>query len=301
MTVLVVGESLVDVVTRTDGEESRRAGGSPFNVAIGVARLGIATRLATQMGADEDGELLRKALRESGVDILELTPQPARTATAMATIAADGSASYEFHMSWDPAELPGPTGFEAVHVGSIGATLAPGADRVAALVAVAATSHIPVTFDPNVRLGIQADVAQLRRRFDAIAPHATVIKMSDEDAAALFPGRHLEDLATELAANGPLVAITRGGEGAMICSGAALVHIEAPRVDVADTIGAGDSFMAALIAGLSALSWPGEWSSHQLESLGALASGAAAITCMRPGADPPQRSEIAELFARMGS
>ena len=296
MTVLVVGESLVDVVIRASGEESRRAGGSPFNVAIGVARLGIDTRLATQMGADEDGELLRKTLAGSGVDVLQMALRQARTATAMATIAADGSASYEFQLSWDPAELPDPAGFEAVHVGSIGATLAPGADRVAALVADAAAAGIPVTFDPNVRLGIQSVVAELRRRFDAIAPHAAVIKMSDEDAAALFPGSNLDDLASELAVMGPLVAITRGGEGAMICSGDNLVVAAAPRIDVVDTIGAGDSFMAALIAGSAALSWPGNWSSPQLERLGALATGAAAITCMRPGADPPWRSELHELF-----
>lgn len=299
MSVLVVGESLVDVVTRAVGEESRRAGGSPFNVAIGVARLGIATRLATQMGVDADGELLRQALIDSSVDLLTLAPQPARTATAKATIAADGSASYEFDVSWDPAELPDPTGFEAVHVGSIGATLSPGADRVTALVADAAAAGIPVTFDPNVRLGSQDDVAELRRRYDAIALRATVIKMSDEDAAALFPGHQLDDLVTQLAALGPLVAVTRGGEGAMIGSGGNLVEVAAAEIGVVDTIGAGDSFMAALIAGLSALSWPHKLSSDQLESLGALASGAAAITCMRPGADPPQRSELQELFAKL--
>ncbi|MBC7596900.1 MAG: carbohydrate kinase [Kineosporiaceae bacterium] len=300
MTVLVVGESLVDVVTRAGGEESRRAGGSPFNVAVGVARLGITTRLATQMGTDTDGELLRQALIDSGVSVLGLAPQPSRTATAKATIAADGSASYEFDVSWDPAELPAPTGFEAVHVGSIGATLSPGADRVAGLVADAAAAGIPVTFDPNVRLGIQDDVAELRRRFDAIAPRSAVIKMSDEDAAALFPGHQLDDLVTQLAALGPLVAITRGGEGAIIRSGGNLVEVAAPRIEVVDTIGAGDSFMAALIAGLAALSWPRELSSQQLGSLGALASGAATITCMRPGADPPRRSELQELFAGLG-
>lgn len=297
MTVLVVGESLVDVVTRDGNEESRRAGGSPFNVAIGLARLGIATRLATQMGADKDGELLRTTLAESGGDILEMEPQPAHTATAIATIAADGSASYDFRLSWGPGELPDPTGFEAIHVGSIGATLAPGADRVAALVTDTAAAGIPVTFDPNVRLAIQADVADLRRRFDAIAPHSTVIKMSDEDAAALFPGRHLDDLATELAATGRLVAITRGGEGAMICSGDNLVVVAAPSIVIVDTIGAGDSFMAGLIAGSVALSWPATWSAQQLRSIGALAAGAAGITCMRPGADPPRRSELGELFA----
>lgn len=299
MTVLVVGESLVDVLIGAGGAESRRAGGSPFNVAIGLARLDISTQLATQLGADADGELLRKALADSSVDLLTLTPQPACTATARATIAADGSASYEFHLSWDPVELPDPTGFEAVHVGSIGTTLGPGADQVAAFVADAAAAGVPVTFDPNVRLGIQPVAAELRRRFDAIAPHAAVIKMSDEDAAALFPGRPLDDLASELATRGTLVTITRGGKGAMMRSGKLLIHVAVPPTDVVDTIGAGDSFMAAMIAGLAALSWPAALSSCQLESLGTLASRAAAITCMRAGADPPRRSEVHELFTAL--
>lgn len=299
MTVLVVGESLVDVVTHPDGEESRRAGGSPFNVAIGLARLGVPTRLATQMGADEDGDVLRRALAKSRVELTELDPRPERTSTAAAAIAADGSASYTFDIAWDPRDLPDPAGFDAVHVGSIATSLAPGADEVAMLASRAAAAGIPVTFDPNIRLGIQDDVDELRARFTAIAPHAAVIKMSDEDAAALFPGRRLEDLATELAAMGPLVAVTRGGDGALLCSGGVVAHTSAPHVEVADTIGAGDSFMAALLAGLAALSWPRELASDRLAALGELASDAAAITCMRPGADPPRRSEVGDLFAAL--
>ena len=301
MTVLVVGESLVDVVTQADGDESRRAGGSPFNVAIGLARLGVPTQLATIIGADEDGQLLRSALAGSGVDLVELMPQPERTATAVATITADGSATYAFDIAWNPSGLPDPTGFDAVHVGSIGSWLAPGAYAVAALAAQAAAHGIPVTFDPNIRLSIQDDLAELRNRFEAIAPHATVIKMSDEDAAGLFPGRHLDDLASELAAMGPLVAITLGGEGALICAGREIVHASAPGIDAVDTIGAGDSFMAALVGGLAALSWSSELEAHQLTGLGELATTAAAITCMRPGADPPRRSELEDLFATLKS
>jgi len=299
VTILVVGESLVDVVNQVGGEESRCAGGSPFNVAIGLTRLGVPAQLATQVGTDEDGELLRDTLKKSRVDLAELDPRPARTASAVATIAADGSASYEFDISWDPTTLPEPAGFDAVHVGSIATSLAPGADQVASLAARAAAAGIPVTFDPNIRLAIQGDVAELRRRFDVIAPHASVIKMSDEDAAALFAGRHLDDIATELAAMGSLVAITRGGEGALLCWGTDIVHTAAPSIAVVDTIGAGDSFMAALVAGLAALSWPGELDASQLLGLGELASTAAAITCMRPGADPPRRSEVEDLFAAL--
>ncbi|MGZ5406342.1 MAG: PfkB family carbohydrate kinase [Aeromicrobium sp.] len=299
MTVLVVGESLIDVVSHPDGEESRRAGGSPFNVAIGLARLGVPTQLATLIGPDEDGETLRRALGSAGVDVVELTPQPARTATAVATIAADGNATYLFDIAWNPSRLPEPAGFDAIHIGSIGAWLAPGAHAVVSLAAEAAAAGIPVTYDPNIRLSIQDDIAELRTHFEAIAPHTAIIKMSDEEAEALFPGRHVEDLATELATRGALVAITRGSDGAVICSGPELVVTSAPSIEVIDTIGAGDSFMAALIGGLAALSWASNLDARQLLCLGELATTAAAITCMRPGADPPRRSEVEDLFANL--
>lgn len=299
MSVLVVGEALVDVVARHGEPEVRRAGGSPFNVAIGLARLGVPTSLAAQFGRDADSEMLRLALADSGVEVDELAPASARTATAAATIAADGSASYEFDIVWNPTTLPDPSAFEAVHVGSIAASLAPGADRVAELVDAAAASGIPVTFDPNIRLAIQDDLAELRRRFDAIASLATLVKMSDEDAAALFPGIPLDGLAAGLASAGAIVAITRGGKGAILCAGGEAAYVSSPLIAVVDTIGAGDSFMAALVAGLVELSWPDRFGVDDLQHLGELASGSAAITCKREGADPPRRPEVDGLFAAL--
>ncbi|MEV7397779.1 carbohydrate kinase [Aeromicrobium sp. NPDC092404] len=294
MTALIVGEALVDVVQRAGAAAEPHAGGSPFNVAVGLSRLDVPVRLAAQLADDAHGDLLRSRLRESGVLLDALEPTPERTSSARATLADDGSATYDFDLTWDPATLPDPGEFEVVHVGSLGTSLPPGAALVADLVVMADAVGVPVSFDPNVRLAVQPDHAVWRRTFEAIAPHAAIVKMSDEDAAVLFPDEDLEDLAVRLAAGGTLVAITLGGEGAIIAASRAVARIDAPRVTVVDTIGAGDSFMAAVLSWCAAYSWPaaGELDRTELTDLGMYACSAAAITCSRPGADPPRTADL---------
>ncbi len=294
MSVLVIGEALVDVVERPGREPEPHAGGSPFNVAIGLARLDVDTRLAAQVGDDRYGDLLRVHLADSDVRLDALDPVPAATSTARATVADDGGASYEFDITWDPDELPDPSEVDAVHVGSIGTTLAPGADLVAALVLSADVLGVPVSYDPNVRLTVEPDVEVWRRAFAAIAPHAAIIKMSDEDAATLFPEEAPTELARRLALEHGIVAITLGGDGAVVAAGDHVVSIPPAEVRVADTIGAGDSFMAAMLAWCSTYEWPraGELDPTELIDLGMYASSAAAITCSRPGADPPRTRDL---------
>ncbi len=294
MTALIVGEALVDVVQRPGAEPEPHAGGSPFNVAVGLARLDVPTHLAAQLADDAYGDLLRDRLYESDVVLDALEPAPARTSSARATLAEDGSATYAFDLTWDPAALPDPGAFEVVHVGSLGTSLEPGAGLVADLVVMADALGVPVSFDPNIRLTVEPDHEAWRRTFEAIAPHATVIKMSDEDAAVLFPGDEPGALAQKLAADGALVAITLGGDGAVIASSRVVARIEAPRITVADTIGAGDSFMAAVLSWCAAYSWPSadELDVTELTDLGMYACSAAAITCSRPGADPPRTADL---------
>lgn len=289
MTVLVIGEALVDVV---DGEPY--AGGSPFNVAVGLSRLGTPTVLAAQLADDAHGSLLRRHLAESDVQVDVLEPAPERTSTATATLDDSGNASYVFDLTWDPASLPDPAGFEAVHVGSLGAALAPGAQRVADLVATADAIGAAVTFDPNVRLAVEPDPALWRRAFAAIAPYARVIKMSDEDAAVLFPDEEPADLATRLGASATLVAITLGGKGAVVGGGGLVASVDAPPTTIVDTIGAGDSFMAAMLSWCAAYSWPSadQLDVTELADLAGFAAQVAAITCSRAGADPPRLNEL---------
>lgn len=290
MTVLVVGEALVDVV-----ESSAQPGGSPFNVAVGVSRLDVPAVLAAQVGGDQHGDLLREHLHYSDVELAMLPPTPEHTSSAIVTLAGDGSATYDFDLTWNPAELPDPSHFTAVHVGSLGAVLEPGAEKVAALVVSADVLGIPVTFDPNVRLAVEPDAARWRAVFDTIWPHATVLKLSDEDAAALFPDEEPADLARRLAADHGIVAITLGGEGAVIAAGDQFASVPPADVRVVDTIGAGDSFMAAMIVWCATYDWPSadELDATELVDLAMYAASAAAITCSRPGADPPRTRDLA--------
>ncbi len=289
MTILVIGEALVDIV-----DDEPHAGGSPFNVAVGLSRLECDTVLATQIGNDSYGTILQRHLAESGANLALLDPVLERTSSATATIAEDGSASYEFDLTWDPEAMPDPAVFEAVHIGSLGAALMPGAHRVAELIATADAMGLAVSYDPNVRLAVEPDPAFWREVFETVIPYARIVKMSDEDAAVLFPEEAPEDLARRLAGEGKLVAITLGGAGAVVAGGHDVGGADAPSVAVVDTIGAGDSFMAAMLSWCAAYSWPAgdQLDETELTDLAEFSVAAAAITCSRPGADPPRLSEL---------
>lgn len=292
-TLLVVGESLVDV-TATPDTTTTRPGGSPLNIAVGCARLGLTTTLGTQIGDDDPGELIRDHLDAADVDVRSLPPHRDDTSVARASIDAAGHANYHFDLAWDPTELPLPSAFDTVHIGSIAATLAPGADAVAELAAAATEAGVAVTFDPNVRPTITPDIDDVRRRVSALAEYTDVIKLSDEDADVLFP--ETSDVLSALVGSPRtrLAVMTCGGSAVRLQSGAARVEVTPPAVDVVDTIGAGDSFMSALLWALSdrGLLHDGDLGSEALLEVGTMAARAAAITCTRPGADPPTRQEL---------
>jgi fructokinase len=298
--VLVVGEALVDITRAPDRPDTEHPGGSPLNVAVGLARLGISTALAAQVGDDPYGDRIRRHLADSGVRLASPT-YAGQTATATARLDTDGHATYEFDLHWDPPELPDPRGFTLLHVGSIGAWMPPGADAVADLVRRAREAGVPVSFDPNVRPALAPDLGAVWRRVRRLADAASVLKLSDEDAAALGDADRPEALVDKLLGSDPaLVAMTRGGDGALLRSGPHRVEVVAGKVVVADTIGAGDAWMAGLLAGIVTEGWATRtsYAADELEWLGRLAGATAAITCSRPGADPPWRHELPELGAR---
>lgn len=298
--VLIVGEALIDLTRRAGDDEVARPGGSPLNVAVGLSRLDVPVTFASQLGDDERGELLRDHLDASDVDVRSLPPHHGDTSTAIADIGADGHATYAFDVTWNPSELPDAAAFDLVHVGSIGAALAPGADAVLTLAAAAASHQVAVSFDPNVRLGITADADDVVRRFDAIARLATLCRLSDEDATVLRPGVAPEVLLSELCASGVALAMmTFGSQGALLVSGDAQVQLASKPTELADTIGAGDSFTAAVLAGLCVRGWLGRhrFDVADLRWLGELGTTAAAIVCSRPGADPPWLTELPLLQA----
>ncbi|GAA1324527.1 carbohydrate kinase [Leucobacter albus] len=296
--VLVVGEALIDVVVHPDGSREGVAGGSPANVALGLARLGARPDFLSHIGQDADGEHILTRLRASGVRVLPETVGAARTPTAEVTLDSGGHASYRFEVSWELPETANIDLGAALHVGSYSAFMEPGAARVSELALRAHAFGVPVSFDPNIRPALIGARADVRARFERIARVSTVVKLSDEDARWLFPGETLEATIARVSALGPaLVAVTRGGDGALLASRAETVPVEPPAVNVVDTIGAGDSFMAALVAeslaryGMSATELAG-LGAGGLTALGEVCVAAAAITVGRRGAELPTRAEL---------
>ncbi|WIE54004.1 carbohydrate kinase [Curtobacterium sp. MCBD17_003] len=282
--VTVVGEALVDVVAR--GTVSRVPGGGPMNVAVGLARLGHATRLVTCLGEDEDGASVRAHIEANGVD-LDAVPI-ARTSTAVATIAADGSASYRFDLSWLPGRIEVPASTAVLHVGSIAAVLGPGAADVREI-ALRRPGDTLLTVDPNVRPTITPDRAAVLGWLEPLLDAADVVKLSDEDAAWLYPGDPVDRVLDRIL-DGPtrLAAVTTGGAGCVVATPSERIALPAAPASVVDTIGAGDSFMAGLVHAL--LVAGGTASSS---AIGSFALACAAITVGRHGANPPTLAEVA--------
>lgn len=300
---LVVGEALIDVVRRADGSVSEHPGGSPLNVAIGLARLGRGVDLLTWFGADSHGQALIDHLAESGVDLVPGSSTADRTSLATAILDAAGAATYVFDLSWHV-----PAGWTApavpplvVHTGSIGAILEPGGADVARILAEhRATASI--TYDPNMRPSLMPPPEQTRPMVEALVALSDVVKVSDEDLAWLEPGSDPLDVARRWATTGPAaVVVTRGGDGAVaFTSTGEVVEVVAPRVTVADTVGAGDSFMGGLIDGLWGAGLLGADRRTALHAAGPTTWSAvldrcariAAITVSRPGANPPTAAEL---------
>jgi fructokinase len=289
-TVVVIGEALVDVVDRPDGRVEH-PGGGPMNVAVGLARLGIASQLVCALGADGRGDAVRAHVTASGVQVDATVID--RTSAALATIDANGVARYEFDLDWrlDPVSVP--VGTPLLHVGSIGAVLEPGARTVLDAVRSRPSGTL-VSVDPNVRPSITPDRDAVLATLEPLLAAADVVKLSDEDAAWLWPGRDVDAVLDGLLALGPaLAAVTLGADGCAIATAARRLRAPAPVVEVADTIGAGDSFMSGLLAGLLAAGrGPAELDDDELGRLAGLALACAAITVSRPGADPPRSDEL---------
>lgn len=280
---LVLGEALVDVVRRGSADPEAHPGGSPLNVAVGLARLGIPTTLHSSFGVDAHGLAIAEHLAASDVTVTPSTVGEAPTSVAEATLGPDGAATYDFRIAWQLAPVD-PAGFDLVHTGSIGAALEPGATRVEE--ALAAATGL-VSFDPNIRPALMPSREVALARVERLVALADVVKASDEDVAWLYPDATVDAVLARWAGLGPgWVVVTRGGEGADALVAGDRLHVDVPSVTVADTIGAGDSFMAGLLAHVLR-----NGADDPAATL-AFAARCAAITVSRPGADPPWRHEL---------
>ena len=302
---LVIGEALVDVVVRTDGSVDAHPGGSPANVAIGLGRLGRDVELLAYLANDENGGLIREHLAASQVDLASGSLGAPATSVATAHLDDAGAATYQFELAWavaaDAAPAPSPL---VVHTGSIAAVLAPGADSVRNIVA-GLRDGATVTYDPNARPSLMGEPADARVAIEQMVALADVVKVSDEDLtwlAGLGEAADVDAVARAWLALGPaFVVVTRGGDGATgFLPGGRSLHVAAPATEVADTVGAGDSFMGGLIDGL----WTaGLLGGDRRDALRAIhddtltailerCARIAAITVSRPGANPPGSAEL---------
>ncbi|VTR77613.1 carbohydrate kinase family protein [Cellulomonas hominis] len=302
---LVVGEALVDVVLRRGEEPAEHPGGSPANVAIGLGRLGRRVDLLTWLADDAYGDLVREHLAASDVHVLAGDRAPERTSVARAHLDDGGAATYEFDLTWD---LPGTwdEGDDApavVHTGSIATVLTPGGEAVARLLAERRSTST-LTYDPNLRPALMGDADATLPVVERLVELADVVKVSDEDLAWLHPGVAPVEIARDWLSRGPaLVVVTLGGEGALAVTAAGdEIALTAPPVTVADTVGAGDSFMAGLIDGLWSAGLLGADARERLHAIDRATiervlvrcAAIAAITVSRAGANPPTSAELGE-------
>lgn len=308
--IIVCGEALFDVFADGDTPAgfalAARIGGSPFNLAAGLARLGTAPRFFGGLSSDLFGRKLAGALEREGVDIA-FAPRPdAATALVMVDVDAGGVPAYTLYGSAtaeravtlaDLARVPQDAA--AIHVGSYCMAVEPVASTLKALVARQRERSL-IAFDPNVRLTIQPDRAVWTAAVAWMLPMTDLLKISDEDIEHLYPGMAPQAFIDHaLAAGVALVVVTRGGQGVLAAT-AALAPLDLPAVpvDVVDTVGAGDTFQAALLSWLSS---HGRLTRTALLALDArtlrealaFAGRAAAITCSRRGADLPRLEEVA--------
>lgn len=302
--ILVVGEALVDIVHRRDGSIDEHPGGSPLNVAIGIARLGHEVAYATRFADDEYGAMIRAHLdKEADLTLTPGSDAAASTSTAKAILDESGAATYEFDIQWDVADALDDAPVGHLHTGSIAATLAPGAQAVLAA-AERAQQTGTVSYDPNARPTLMGDAVTTRKQVEAVIAVSDVVKSSDEDITWLYDGADIEEVMERWAELGAaLVVVTRGAKGAKVLVAATDERgtVDAVKATVVDTVGAGDSFMSGLISGLLDLGLLGGSAERDALRRASLADVRPAIdratacgniTVSRAGANPPTRAEL---------
>jgi fructokinase len=295
---LVIGEALIDIVERDGRVTGEHVGGSPLNVAVGLARLGREVDFLTHIGTDDRGRRIVEHVEASGVQLVSGSLSAERTPTALATLDEDGSAQYTFDIDWQLTGTPEVAPPLVAHTGSIATVLEPGCRAAAALLDTYHPSAT-ITFDPNVRPALIQDAPTARGRIDRLIERADVVKVSDEDLRWIDPDRSAKQIARTWLALGPsIVAVTMGGEGAFAVCEAGTVRVGAHPVRVVDTVGAGDAFMTGLIDALWTLELLGASERSRLRSVGLdalntvlrTAAMSSALTVARAGADLPDRA-----------
>jgi fructokinase len=306
------GEALVDLVD-DHGALRPVAGGGPFNVAIALGNHDVSVGFLGPISRDDYGQMLSQQLVAAGVDTSLVRWSDAPTPRAVVHKQHDGRNEYTFELArtslidLTPSDLPVlPHEAWAVYVGTLALAIDPPATAYEALVDREAGRR-QIIIDPNVRPEIFGDVASYRDRFERLARLAHLVKLSDDDAAWIYPGLRLEEVVELILGFGPrIVAVTRGERGAVAASAAAFVDVAGIPANVIDTVGAGDSFGAAMVAALVDDGAFGPRATRTADDVVlnravTYAVAASAITCTRAGAVPPSRAEIDAQLRALGA
>ena len=304
MRIALVSEALIDFAGAGNLAFQGHSGGSPLNSAVACARLGQPTGYLTQLSTDLFGEHLLNEMQANGIDTRFVTrsDDPSTIAFVQRTPTTNRYAFYAAGSAdsrWQPTRLPElPESCRFVHFGSISLLQDPAAASITDFIESNAGKRV-IVFDPNVRLSLIKDLAVYRQRVQRWLKSTDLLKLSDEDVETLVPGVSLDEAGMKLLETGPkAVVITRGGEGAVLYrTDHAPMPIVAPKIKLADTIGAGDTFTAGLSVALLNQSVT---EAVQLASLTdaawfevlRFAATAAALNCTREGANPPTLDEV---------
>ena len=278
-------------------------GGGPANTEKALARLGHDVEFIDGISTDAYGVNARKELERDGVGLALAKSSDKPTCTATVTLSASGGASYEFLIdntatfdfaaSW----LPDPERLKpsVLHIGTLVTVIEPAAS-VLYTWAVGVGEFAPIVFDPNIRPSVMGDREKYCQAVEKWVGISSVVKVSDDDIAWLYPGESQQSVADRWISQGvALIVITRGANGLMGCTANSCVEVDGVKVDVVDTVGAGDTVGAIIVeaitkGGVSALE------GDTLKGVLQLAAHAAAITCSRAGAQPPRKHELLEVM-----
>jgi fructokinase len=309
--IVVGGEALVDLVpgdpldSTVDGGLRAllpRLGGGPYNVALAAGRLGVPTAFLSRVSTDRFGDAMVDRLHASDVDTSLLQRGDEPTTLAVVALDAKGAAHYTFYVEGtadrlvaDPGPLP--EAVTALSLGTLGMVLEPGASAYEAMLRREAARGVLTVLDPNIREALITDPAAYRARFASWLPDVRLLKISDDDTAWLTEGADPVGAAKTWVESGvDAVVLTRGADGiAVITAAGEVAHVPSRRVEVVDTIGAGDTVQGALLA------WLTTREVSDLASLDAdawrealtFAAKAASITVSRSGAEPPTSADMA--------
>jgi len=278
-------------------------GGGPANTAKALARLGHSVEFIDGVSTDAYGVAARKELERDGVGLALAKSSDKPTCTATVTLSASGGASYEFLIDgtatfdFDASWLPDPERLKpsVLHIGTLVTVIEPAAS-VLYTWAVGVGEFAPIVFDPNIRPSVMGDREKYCQAVEKWVEISSVVKVSDDDIAWLYPGESQQSVADRWISQGvALVVVTRGANGLMGCTANSCVEVDGVKVDVIDTVGAGDTVGAIIVeaitkGGVSALE------GDTLKGVLQLAARAAAITCSRAGAQPPRKHELLEVM-----